>query len=102
MKFSTLYKKILEASEEEIAAAQQAKVAQQEPVKKEVPEPNQEVDPLRSNIDQFWMNPEDMKNDLTKFLTKTQGEDPELARFLISGIRQVLGQFRYKPEQPTQ
>lgn len=66
--------------------------------------PQVEQDPLRSNIDQFWMNPEDMKNDLFKFLDRTQRKDPELARFMRNSIRNILAKFRYeqpKPE-PTQ
>lgn len=74
----------------------------EDPKAQPVEEPKeQSEDPLRSNIDQFWMNPADLKNDLYKFLAKIQGEDPELARQLISNIRAVISKFRYKPERPV-
>ncbi len=98
MKFAKIYKLLLEDDEPELA--QQTK-QQAPPSKKEVPEekPEIEEDPLRSNIDQFWMNPEDLKSDLDKFLTKINTEDPKLARYLINTIRNTIGKFRYAPEQ---
>jgi len=62
-------------------------------------EPTKEVDPMRSNIDQFWMNTEDLKSDLYKFLKRVQTKDPELARNIRNTIRTVISKFRYNPEQ---
>lgn len=93
MKFSKIYKRLLEEEEEQ---AQQV----QTPQPKQVQEPTEPVneDPLVSNIDQHWMNPESMKSDLYRWLSKMQSKDPEMARMTMNSIRNILGKFRYKPE----
>lgn len=78
--------------------AQIYKLIEENP-KKQTPPPV-EVDPLRSNIDQFWMNTDDLRSDLYKFLERVQNKDPELARSMRNTIRNVLAKFRY--EQPKQ
>ena len=93
MKFATVYKRLLEEEEEQAVPVQQVQPKQvQEPT-----EPANE-DPLVSNIDQHWMNPESLKSDLYRWLTKMQSKDPEMARMTMNSIRNVLGKFRYKPE----
>lgn len=97
MKFSTIYKNLLKEEEEEQAPPVQQV---QPPQPKQVQEPTEPAneDPLISNIDQHWMNPESLKSDLYRWLTKMQSKDPEMARMTMNSIRNVLGKFRYKPE----
>lgn len=92
MKFSTIYKRLLEEEEEDQTPTQQVQPEQK-------PEPPSE-DPLISNIDQHWMDPESLKSDLTAWLIKIQSKDPQMARYVRNIIRNVLAKFRY--EQPKQ
>jgi hypothetical protein len=57
---------------------------------------------LRSNIDQFWMNPEDLKHDLYIFLERVQNKDPQLARYMRNQIRNVLTKFTYQAKPNIQ
>lgn len=97
MKFSTIYKRLLKEEEEE----------DQTPTQQVQPEPEPDPvneDPLVSNIDQHWMDPEALKSDLTAWLTKLQSKDPQMARYVRNIIRNVLAKFRYeqpKQEQPS-
>lgn len=70
------------------------KASQEQPSKNIQSDPN----PLRSNIDQFWMNTNDMETDLYNFLMRIQNKDPELARYMRNKIRNVLSKFTYRPE----
>lgn len=92
LKFSTIYKRLLEEEEEDQTPTQQVQPEQK-------PEPPSE-DPLISNIDQHWMDPESLKSDLTAWLIKIQSKDPQMARYVRNIIRNVLAKFRY--EQPKQ
>jgi len=98
MKLANILKKIIK-EENPIDGARPSKKIQQ-PVKQD--KPQTEEDPLRSNIDQFWMNPDDLKNDLFKFLERVNKKDPKLCRFLINNIRNTIAKFRYAPDDSQQ
>lgn len=56
---------------------------------------------LRSNIDQFWKNPEDLENDLYNFIKSVSEKDPKLAKFLIHKIKKVLLKFNTEQRAPA-
>lgn len=81
-----------------------AELSKEETPVQKIKIPTQNANILRSNIDQFWKNPDDLKSDLSLFLRNLRTSDHELYAITVHTINEVMSQNKVisKPNPPVQ